>query len=152
MLRKYDVFYSYMFTENFWNYSEQTTKKTVWEMILKITYPKVSSIGLSVFTCYVDFILPTCERAGIMFILQLWKLKLRKIISVNVHWEREELKFSYRCYNFSAFIYTNLHIKYMKIYADIYMCVYIYIYIYIYIYMYMSMHACSAASVVSDEL
>ena len=40
-------------------------------MIVKITYPKVSSIGLSVFTCYVDVILPTFERAGIMFILQL---------------------------------------------------------------------------------
>ena len=99
-------------------------------MILKITYPKVSSIGLTVFTWYVDVMFPTSERVG-MSILQLWKLKLRKIIWVDqwyVHWEREELKFSYKCYNISAFIYTTLHIKYMKI---SYMRIYIYIYIYI---------------------
>ena len=99
-------------------------------MILKITYPEVSSIGLSVFTWYVDVMFPTCERVGIMSILQLWKLKLRKITWVDqwyVHWEREELKFSYKCYNISAFIYTTLHIKYMKI---SYMRIYIYIYIY----------------------
>ena len=96
-------------------------------MILKITYPKVSSIGLTVFTWYVDVMFPTSERVG-MSILQLWKLKLRKIIWVDqwyVHWEREELKFSYKCYNISAFIYTTLHIKYMKI---SYMRIYIYIY------------------------
>ena len=46
-------------------------------MIVKITYPKVSSIGLSVFTCYVDVILPTFERAGIMFITTV-KTKAQK--------------------------------------------------------------------------